>query len=234
MIHRIRIKDMPEDLMKSTIDSGFLYFSSFLSALDIRSQDAAEYFYDDYYSAILRTDDVMKIVGFFKEAAQTNKRKYQMLIEAYQAQFDPIENYNRVEASTKIRTPDLTSETSAETERKQTRTVTENGGTYQETDTRQSAPYNSSDFHNLEKNDRTYSGSRTTEEAYSGDPDSASSTTTTTGTDTETFRSNIHGNIGTVTSQQMLESSFALAEKMNIFRIIEKDIAAILLLQVWL
>lgn len=234
MIHRIRIKDMPEDLMKSTIDSGFLYFSSFLSALGIRSQDAAEYFYDDYYSAILRTDDVRKIVGFFQEAAETNKRKYQMLIEAYQAEFDPIENYNRVEASTKIRTPDLSSGTTATTNRKQTRTVTENGGTYKETDTRQSAPYNSSDFHNLEKNDRTYEGSRTTTESYTGDPDSASSTTTTTGTDTETFRSNIHGNIGVVTSQQMLESSLVLAEKMNIFRIIEKDIAAILLLQVWL
>lgn len=231
---RKRISDFDPTELHLALVAGWNYFDDILDILDISEANAAAMFREDYYSAISRFDESEKIQYVFHEVAMTNKKKYDLLLQAYQAEFDPIENYDRIEETTKTRTPDLTMETEAETQRKQTRTVTDNGGTYKETDLSKTAPYDSQTLRDTEQLERTFSGSRTTDESFSGDPDTASSTTTTTGTDEEVIESRIHGNIGVTTSQQMLESSLELAKKMNIFREIEKDIAALLLLQVWI
>ena len=88
-------------------------------------------------------------------------------------------------------------------------------------------------------------GSQDVETSYAGDPDqtethSGSTTSVTgditrteTGTETTTIRSTIHGNIGVMSSQQMAEQELALAEKMAIWTVIERDVAAAILLQVW-
>ena len=55
-----------------------------------------------------------------------------------------------------------------------------------------------------------------------------------TGTETNIHRLTRSGNIGVTTSQQMLESELVLADKMNLFKIIEQDLASKLFLQVWL
>ena len=231
---RKRISDFDQTELHLALVAGWNYFDDILDILDISEANAAAMFREDYYSAISRFDESEKIQFVFHEVAMTNKKKYDLLIQAYQAEFDPIENYDRIEETTKTRTPDLTMETEAETQRKQTRTVTDNGGTYKETDLSKTAPYDNTTLRDTEQLERSFSGSRTNTESFSGDPDTANSTTTTTGTDEEVIESRIHGNIGVTTSQQMLESSLELAKKMNIFREIEKDIAAILLLQVWI
>lgn len=231
---RKKICDFPEETILAVFITGFNFFAEILSSLDIKTSEAAAIFYQDYYSATCRFDNYSRISACFDQIMLTNRHKYELLIQAYEAEFDPIENYDRIEDTTKTRTPDLTMETEAETQRKQTRTVTDNGGTYKETDLSKTAPYDSQTLRDTEQLERTFSGSRTTDESFSGDPDTANSTTTTTGTDEEVIESRIHGNIGVTTSQQMLESSLELAKKMNIFREIEKDIAALLLLQVWI
>lgn len=230
---RKKICDFPEESILATFLLGFNNFSEFLEELDISSAAAAAIFYQDYYEATSRFDIMTRIQACFNQVYLTNRRKYEILIDAYKAEFDPIENYDRIEDTTKTRTPDLTMETEAETQRNQTRTVTDNGGNYKETDLSKTAPYDNTTLRDTEQLERSFSGSRTNMESFAGDPDTANSTTTTTGTDEEVIESRIHGNIGVTTSQQMLESSLELAKKMNIFREIEKDIAAILLLQVW-
>ena len=88
-------------------------------------------------------------------------------------------------------------------------------------------------------------GSQEVETSYSGQPDQTEThagtstsvtgdiTRTETGTETTTIRSTIHGNIGVMSSQQMAEQELALAEKMAIWTVIERDVAAAILLQVW-
>lgn len=89
------------------------------------------------------------------------------------------------------------------------------------------------------------SGSQAVATAYSGNPDTTDITagstvgvtgditTAETGTDTTTISSNIHGNIGVTSSQQMAEQELALAAKMAIFKVIEQDVADAVLLKVW-
>lgn len=231
---RKRISDFDQDQLQIDLVAGWTYFSDILEILDIPIANAAVMFRDDYFSAVSRFDESERIQHCFYEVYATNKKKYDLLIQAYQAEFDPIENYNRIESSTRTREPDLESSTEGTVTRKQTRTVTDTPSGYTETDTHNVSPYDESTMKAAESNVRSFTGSRSTSETFTGQPDETSSTTTTTGTDTETFESTIHGNIGTVTSQQMLESTFPLAEKMNIFKVIEKDIAAVLLLQIWI
>lgn len=231
---RKRISDFDQDQLQIDLVAGWTYFSDILEILDIPIANAAVMFRDDYFSAVSRFDESERIQHCFYEVYATNKKKYDLLIQAYQAEFDPIENYNRTEYSERIREPELESSTEGTIQRKQKRTIEDKGGTYKETEYHKVSPYDNATLRNAEETERSAEGIRSTEESYSGQPDETSSTTTTTGTDTETFESNIHGNIGTVTSQQMLESTFPLAEKMNIFKVIEKDIAAILLLQIWI
>ena len=157
-----------------------------------------------------------------------------MYLQAYAADYDPIENYNRHEESTRTRTPDLTQATEAESERKQTRTTTETPNNWKEKDLHKVVPYDSANLNDMEQSERTFEGTRSTSESYSGQPDTASSTTTTTGTDTEETTSDISGNIGTTTSQMMLESHLDLARRMKLSEEIEHDVAKELLLQLWI
>ena len=238
-----------EDLVGLPFDN----FSTWLQALDISTSNASSWFIKDYWSA--RTPYTSTwILGIFHEVATTNKKKYDKLIAVYQAQYDPISNYDRTEEIEEVRTPDLTraseSEASSTTEasgtldaqRKQTRTLTENGGNFSDESIRAVQPFDSGTFTNAEKNTTTYTGSRTNTEAFSGDPDHQATssestigateqkTETETGTDTRERTAHIYGNIGVTTSQQMIESEMQLADKMNIWKVIERDLAKALFL----
>lgn len=231
-------------------------FSTWLQPLNISGSNATAYFIKDYWDAWCPFTSSW-ILGIFHEVALANKKKYDKLIAVYQAQYDPISNYDRTEEIEEVRTPDLTraseSEASSTTEasgtldaqRKQTRTLTENGGTFSDESIRAVQPFDAATFTNAEKNTTTYSGSRTNTEAFSGDPDHQATssestigateqkTETETGTDTRERTAHIYGNIGVTTSQQMLESEMQLADKMNIWKVIERDLAKALFLGTW-
>ena len=110
---------------------------------------------------------------------------------------------------------------------------------YQQTSVRSVNPYDNSGMRSESQNIVTDSGKRTTTVSYSGDPDSATSTTsssttaTNTGTETTIHSGSRSGNIGVTTTQQMLESELELAQKMDLFKIIELDVAAKIFIGVW-
>lgn len=235
---------------------GFSYFSSWLEVLDISVNQAQDYFIIDYWNAWTLYEPLY-FLGLFQRVAKENAKKYDKLCAVYAAEYDPLENYNRTEEIEEVREPDLTraesgtagSTTTAsgtsDSTKNQTRTVTENGGNYQEEDVRAVQPFDAATFSNAEKNTSTYSGTRTTSEGFSGNPDhiaSASSssisatdskTETETGTETTTREIHAFGNIGSMSSQTMANEELDLAERMNIFKVIERDIAAAVFLQTW-
>lgn len=252
--HPKRFHDVLGELPSESL--GFSYFSTWLEALGISTTQAQDYFIIDYWDA-WTIFEPLYIVGLFQRVALENAKKYDKLCAVYVAEYDPLENYNRTEQIEEVREPDLTraqsgtagstttASGSSDTTKNQTRTITENGGNYQEEDVRAVQPFDAATFSNAEKNTSTYSGSRTNSESYSGDPDhvassssstiSATDSKTETETGTETTTKEIHafGNIGSMSSQTMANEELDLAERMNIFKVIERDIAAAVFLQTW-
>ena len=235
---------------------GFSVFKVWLDILGISENQAQDYFIIDYWDAWTLYMPIY-FLGIVQRVALENAKKYDKLCAVYTASYDPLENYNRTEQIEEVREPDLTraqsgtagstttASGSSDTTKNQTRTITENGGNYQEEDVRAVQPFDAATFSNAEKNTSTYSGSRTNSESFSGDPDhvaslssstiSATDSKTETETGTETTTKEIHsfGNIGSMSSQTMANEELDLAERMNIFKVIERDIAAAVFLQTW-
>lgn len=166
---------------------------------------------------------------------------------------------NQVTLNTTSATTDTRSTTSNGTSNttsaiNQTKTTTDAPQNFKETSTHSVNPYDNPGFTIEYKDETTQEGTRNVQESYSGNPDTTavtSSNTSTnsggtstantgtntsieTGTETNIHRLTRSGNIGVTTSQQMLESELILADKMNLFKIIEQDLASKLFLQVWL
>jgi len=248
-------------------------WNTLLSEINLDTTAALDAFTVDYETAVSRYTDEY-IIKIFELVYNTNKIKYEKLVAAATAEYNPIDNYNMVESSTDVRTPDLTNQltlntTTAMTDTRTTTTAgdstttsklnqikntTETPNNYTETSTHAVNPYDNPGFTDESKDTTVQSGNRTVSESYSGNADettvNAGSTVTNsggtsttnsgintnkeTGTDTTEHALTRRGNIGVTTTQQMLESEMTLAAKMNIFKIIEQDIAAKLFLQVWI
>lgn len=255
-LYRDRPVMVAEELDNGIIEAGMTYFKSWLDELSITVQDAAHFFLIDYAEAkCIYTD--LAIPSVCKKTAQTNAKKYDKLIAIYNAQYNPLENYDRIEASTHTRTPDLTktethdttttldADGSVDTTNNQTTTTTTTPTQYGTTTTRSVSPYDTAGYQAAEQTASIMSGSQAVATSYTGEPDHTATTndatttvtgditTTEAGTDTTTIRSNVHGNIGVTSSQQMAEQEIALAQKMAIFKTIEQDLAAAVLLQIW-
>lgn len=231
----------------------FLYFKLYLDQIGFTQEIAANAFLQDYYSGLCPYTDT-EIPLIFQRVALENQRKYEKLCYIYSAEYDPLVNYDRHEEEHETRTPDLTTSRTEETSGEDSRLTQHNqtesrkdkpgapeGETWSETTTHSVAPFDSETLRASDKDVRTENGWREIETSYSGDPDSdvttrsgsGSSETTETGTEDRDRELDVSGNIGTVTAQDMANQEIDLAGRLNIFRIIEQDIAAKLLLQVW-
>lgn len=245
-----------EDLDDGILEAVWTFFDDWLQALDISVQDAALFFMIDYAEAkCIYTHLALPTVG--KKTAATNAKKYDKLIAIYNAEYNPLENYDRIEESTHTRVPDLTktethdtstvldAEGTVDTTNNQTATTTTTPTNYGSTTTKRVSPYDMTGYKDAEQTETTMEGSQSVATSYAGDPDHTATTndatttvtgditTTEEGTDTTTIESNVHGNIGVMSSQQMAEQEIALAQKMAIFKTMERDLAAAILLQVW-
>ena len=139
-------------------------------------------------------------------------------VEALAAEYDPIENYNRYE--------DLKEEHSgSDSRRGSTNRSGNNSSSAQGSDsnsstsTDQVSAFNSSSFQDKDKN--TTSGSGTTSNSASGNY-SDTGANEEQGTDQHLTKhtNHIHGNIGVLTNQSMVESEIRLREDYNIYRLI--------------
>ena len=236
--------------------SAFQAFRVWLQPLGMTYTDAIVYFCVDYDGAMTPYARETQL-DLIHQTAKINSKKYDKMIAVYQAEYDPLQNYDRTEESTHTRTPDLQKDTTASSETtgststdtesqiKQTHSSTTTPQSVQTVTETQVAPYDATTYQPKQKDTTTATGSTVTTDSYTGDPDtttttgtttgtsSATQTETETGTDTTTISSRIKGNIGVTTSQQMAESELTLAQKMVIWREIEQDIAAAVTIQVW-
>ena len=225
-------------------ESNLSPFSDLLFRLGIGDELANYMFRLDYADAYTPyTDD--EINQIVRHLFVINFKKYDKLGDIYTASYNPINNYNMTEQFEDTRTPDLaattttTASASSTSKIQKTQRTTDTPDNYQQTSVRSVNPYDNSGMRSESQNIVTDSGKRTTTVSYSGDPDSATSTTsssttaTNTGTETTIHSGSRSGNIGVTTTQQMLESELELAQKMDLFKIIELDVAAKIFIGVW-
>lgn len=254
-------------------ENPFTLWQSILAQLDIDITAALEFFTLDYYSAVTNYTD-RYILVVFGQVLLTSGGKYQRMISAAKATYNPIHNVDATETYTDVRTPDLQKEltlntTTAMTDTRsstltlntttsssinQTRTTTDTPNNLKSTNTHSVNPYDDTGYHEESKDESIQTGSTQQTESYTGNPDTTQNTgtnttqnsggtsTTNTGTNTETdtgtetveHNSRRYGNIGVTSSQKLVNEELDLADRLNIFKVIEQDIAAKLFLQVWI
>lgn len=233
-----------EDVSQSVRFTAFTPFYPLLETHGITQEMAEIYFKLDYSSAVTMYDDT-EIRYIFMGVWEQNRKKYEKLFAIYDAQYNPLEADEMTESYSSTRTPNLTrtgqsSATASGTiERKQTLTKTETPNQYGTTTTHSVNPYDNPGFRSETKDETIDSGTRTTTEAYTGSPDASSSTSSGSSTQTETGTETISHTLSRsgnsrYSPQELAEQEIALAERMNIFKIIEKDIARKVFLQVWI
>lgn len=222
----------------------FDFFTEVLELLDITSAEATSYFNFDYADALTDYDEAT-ISNVFDMIYQTNRLKYISMAEAVTAEYNPLYNADATETYTDTRRPNLTATTitsgssSGTIKNNQTRTTTDNGGTYHEISDNKRDPYDGSGLRTEGQTDTHAEGSRTSSESFSGEPDTSSTTTSGTATEqrtgSETIEHNLRrfGNIGVTSSQSLITQELDLAARRNVLKVIFKDIAAKLFLQVW-
>lgn len=130
------------------------------------------------------------------------------MYDACMAEYDPIENYNRIEDRS-----ETTKDTMGNTRTLNTSTATTGTNTTEDSVSAENVTTYSPDTRSVQTPNLTEADSGTIGDSgnYNG---------------SLTIKSTIHGNIGVTTSQQMLESELTLVPKLDIIRIISDSWAA--------
>lgn len=231
-------------LMQAAAVNPFSAFDTVLSAINVTADNALEYSAIDFadLDCIYTIPEIVKIAAM---VYAKNAKKYQMLLDVYNVEYNPIDNVDAHEEFTDTRTPDITrtssseGTSSSEVKNNQQRTTTDTPNDYKTTTEISKNPYDNPGYTPETKQETTDSGSRTTTESFSGaaDTSSASSTgsssSTETGTETIVHTSYRHGNIGVTSTQQLITQQIELAPKMDILSIIFADLIDAVCIQVW-
>lgn len=230
--------------MQAAAINPFEAFSEILTAIGVQPADALEYSAIDFADL----DSIYTIPEIVKIAAMVyakNAKKYAMLLQVYNVEYNPIDNVDAHEEFTDTRTPDITrtssseGTSSSEVKNNQQRTTTDTPNDYKTTTEISKNPYDNPGYTPETKQETTDSGSRTTTESFSGDADTSSATSTGTSSSTETGTETIvhtsyrHGNIGVTSTQQLITQQIELAPKMDILSIVFADLIDAVCIQVW-
>ena len=186
------------------------------------------------------------ITQIFLSNLTANKKKYDELIEFYDETFYPFDDFYKAESYDHTRTPDLTSTSSstgsgsATSKHNESRTTTTTPTNYQTETTHKVDPFDSSGLRNESQDISIESGSRSTTDVYSGNPDittsssAASSAVKTMGTDRNEYTKTIHGRSGRRPTSEVVQDGLLAAAMHDILDIIINDIADQVFLQVWI
>lgn len=181
---------------------------------DVTLADVVDHIIYKYGDTPLFTPDPEVIKFYIGRWSTRRLSLWERYKSAIELEYDPIENYDRHEEST--RTPNLTRTQGGSYTDSHTGTVTttDTGDT-----TDQRAADNSSSWENYDKNNvnltNTATNNLTDTRTFNGTNEKE------TGTDTTISR--IHGNIGVTTSQQMLTSELDLIPRLDLIDYIADD-----------
>ena len=92
-----RMSDYDRTTMHNWLVAGFTYLKDIIEAIDETVANFAAMFYEDYKSArpIYETEE--EFVYCFRKVLIHNAKKYEIWLQAYEAEYDPISNYDMTE-----------------------------------------------------------------------------------------------------------------------------------------
>lgn len=222
----------------------FTDYAELLAEFDATPDEAASRMWENYETAVTNYTTAA-IIEIFKLNLAVNAKKYEDLINLYDWDFYPFVDKWYDEGFGGQRTPDLTSTSessgsgSADNERKQTRTTTNNPGTVTTTQ-HEIQPYDASGLRIESKDTSTDSGSSTTTESYSGQPDhsettsTAESTVTTTGYELNEYEKKYYGRTGNRPTSEVIADGIKATAMHNVIDQIISDIAQQIFIQAWI
>ena len=226
-------------------DNPFTAYSPILQEIEANPAAAYDRMWENFEDAVTNYTKE-SINSIFLSNLTANKKKYDELIDFYKETFYPFSDYYKNEQYESTRTPDLESTSSSEgsgtatTERKQSSTRTTTPNNYQTVVTHKVDPFDQSGLRNQSQDISIESGSTSTTESFSGQPDEtktsseSSSTVTTSGTETNEYTKIIHGRTGQRPTSEVVADGLKAAAMHNILDEIINDIAEQIFLQVWL
>ena len=150
---------------------------------------------------------------YVKAYITTNEYKYKTLYETINFSYNPIENYDRKEDIQTIRTPNLSTETN-------TTSIYGNGEIEEQlgnisnsnSSTGSISPWDSESFNNKNKNVNEFTQASITNKTINKTKtDTQDNASLLSGTDTRKVTTNIHGNIGVTSSQDMIKQEREVA-----------------------
>lgn len=222
----------------------FTPYSEILNTIKIDQDYALQRMWELYETAVTNYT-ISAIYQLFQSNYNANKDKYAQILEVFENEIYPFGDYFRSETYDHTRTPDLSSNSSssgtgsATSARNQERTTTTTPDDYTTETTHEVDPYDQSGFRNESRDTRVDSGSTSTTEAYTGDPDetttssATTSTVTTTGSDRNEYTKLIHGRDGRRPTSEVIEDGMKAAAIYDVLDIIINDIADQIFLQMW-
>lgn len=222
----------------------FSDYASILSSIDTTKSEAADRM-AELYECRVTNYTAEYIQRIFTLNLIANEKKYEDIVEFFDSNYHPFAEYLREEEYSAERTPNLKSASvssgsgTAFTERKQSRTTTNNPGAVTVTQ-HEIQPYDASGLRMESKDTSTDSGSSTTTETYSGQPDktstssAASSTVSTTGSDINTYTRHINGRNGARPQSEIIADGFKAAAMHDVLDVILQDLADQIFLQAWI
>ena len=169
--------------MQAAAANPFEAFSEILTAIGVQPADALEYSAIDFadLDCIYTIPEIVKIAAM---VYAKNAKKYAMLLQVYNVEYNPIDNVDAHEEFTDTRTPDITrtssssGTSSSEVKNNQERTTTDTPNNYKTTTEISKNPYDNPGYTPETKQETTDSGSRTTTESFSGAADTSTATST--------------------------------------------------------
>ena len=161
------------------------------------------------FSVISNADSIDSVYAEFSRIIDSiliiKNSKYTKLYESLHFEYNPIENYSMTESGNDVRTPHLQTDIS----------TVYGADTTTETSTDSTMPYDSTEYveRNMNVND------------FTRHPRNDSTATVNSGNETTTHEFTRKGNIGTLTTQAMIESERRIAY-FSFFKVLIRDIIA--------
>lgn len=224
--------------------SCFSLYNSIFQELGVSSEIATNRMIQNYESAVSSYTDSF-IAQIFSNNFYANKKKYEELLALYDSDIDIFSPVSITESYTDLRTPNLSSSSSSigsgssQTSNNQSRTSTTTPKTTV-TNLHSINPYDDTGLRTETQDATSETGTRTTVESYSGQPDSttssstASSTVTSTGTETIKHDLTRTGRDGRFSISDIIDQAEESAQKLNILDMILEDIANQIFIQIWI
>lgn len=232
--------------IKSNPFNGYLLV---LTPIGATAEDALQRMWELFQEAITNYT-TSSIYELFISNLIANQKKYDQLLELYQENIYPFGDYYRNEkydyssTSNNQSTSNSSGNGTMTAQKNQTRTTTTTPDNYETETTHKVAPFDNNAAAaglKFESQDTSVeSGSTSTEESYSGNPDlttsnsTAASTTQAYSTDKNIYNKIVHGRDGRRSTSEVLEDGLKAAAQLDILDIIINDIADQIFLQVWI